>query len=132
MSNRWIDKAKRAWRRTARFRSGVEAGIETGTIVAGAVRHIGAAPLPPQPDVTQTPQTAISKELDDEANNRVKSFAKYELNRASENTRQMVNDLPKRRSTPSADRTRKAVKAAGGRGKGGRDKGGRSAGRGIR
>lgn len=131
MSNRWIDKAKQAWRRTERFRAGVEAGIETGTIVAGAVRHIGTAPLPPQPDITTTTPTAISRELDDEAKTRVKAYAKYELNRTKENTRQVVNDLPKRRGTPSADRTRNAVKAAGGRGKGGRDKGGRTAGRGI-
>lgn len=120
MSNRWIDKAKKAWRQTERFRAGVEAGIETGTIVASAVRHIGAAPLPPQPDVTHTTPSGVSRELDDEAKSRVKAFAKYELNRASEGTRQTVDDLPKRRGTPSADRTRNAVRTAGGRGTGGR------------
>ena len=120
MKKSWINKAKDAWKGTERFRAGVEAGIETGTLVTGAIRHIGATPLPPQPDVNQTTQTVISRELDDQAKSRVKDFAKYELNRTAEHTRQMVEDLPKQRARPSADRTRNAVKAVGGRGNGGR------------
>lgn len=104
--NSWIGRAKQGWKRTERFRSGVQAGLKTGTLVAESVRAIASAPVPEQPQVTRTEDTPIARKVEHDGARQLKDYGTVEVNRLTAEQRRVVDDLPQR---AAADRTARAV-----------------------
>jgi hypothetical protein len=106
MMNSWIGRAKQGWKRTERFRAGVQAGLKTGTLVAESVRAIASAPFPEQPQVTRTEKTPIARKVEPDGARQLKDYGTVEVNRLVAEQRRVVDDLPRR---AAADRTARAV-----------------------
>lgn len=105
MTNGLLDRARRTWQRTARWRYGARAAVRGGTLVVGTVRAVNT-PVPPQPDVARTPDTAVRRQVDREAAARLRDYGTYEINRRRDDQSRQLQSPP----APAAERrTREAV-----------------------
>lgn len=126
MSPSWIDRVTTVWKRTERARAGAQAAVRTGTLVAGAVRGINAAPAPERPNVSRAETTVIARTVDRETAARLQEYGSHELRRLKAEQQRTVDRLPER---AAEQRTTRAVEQGRGKESGGRSQG-RSQGRG--